>query len=91
MQDQTRPRDAGLALIVKDRPRRAVDGRFKIGVLEHDVRALPAQFQLNALEVAGRGFNNPATGRRRAGEGDLADVRMLGQRLPGGIDRKSVV
>ncbi|MNP27701.1 hypothetical protein D3C76_1206270 [compost metagenome] len=63
MQNQPRTGDAGLALVMEDRPGSAVDRRFQIGVFKYNVRTLATQFQLNALEVALRRFNNPPTGR----------------------------
>lgn len=42
MEDQPRTGDAGLALVVEDRPGGAVERRIQVGVVEHDVRALAA-------------------------------------------------
>ena len=51
VQQQSRPGNAGLALIVKNRPGRAIDGGGQIGVLENDIRALAAEFQLYLLQI----------------------------------------
>ncbi len=47
---------------------RPVRRRRQVGVVEHDVGALAAQLELDALEVAGRGLDDPAADRGRAGE-----------------------
>ena len=87
VQDQPRAGDARLALVVEDRERGAVDRRVEVRVVEHDVRALAAQFELHALEVALRRLDDAPPRRRRAGERDLADAWVLGEPLPGRVRR----
>jgi hypothetical protein len=62
----------------------AVDRGVEIGVVEHDVGALAAELELELLEVAGRGLDDPATGGGRAGERQLGDAVVLGEPLAGG-------
>ncbi|MCY1234168.1 hypothetical protein D9M72_467420 [compost metagenome] len=66
-------------------PGRARHRRVQVGVFEHDIRALAAQFQLDALEVAFGGFDDPPPGGGRTGKGNLAHIEVFGQRLPGGM------
>ena len=56
LQQQARTGDAGLALIVEDGEGRTVDGGHERGIVEHDVRALAAEFELHALQIARRGL-----------------------------------
>ena len=53
VQHQPRTRDASLALVVEDGEGGAVDRSDNVGVVEHDVRALAAEFELHLLEIAG--------------------------------------
>ena len=57
----------------------------EVGVGEDDVGRLAAELERHALEVAGRGLDDLLAGQVRAGEGDLVDVRMRGQRRAGGL------
>ena len=50
-------------------------------VLEEDVRRLAAQLQRHRNDVLGRVFHDLLTNGGRAGEGDLGDARIGGQRL----------
>ncbi len=59
VEDQPRAGDARLALVVEDGERGAVDGRLDVGVGEHDVGALAAQLELDALHVARRQLHDP--------------------------------
>ncbi len=57
-------------------------GLVDVGILEHDQRGVPAQFQVRALEVPARQLTDPPPGRGRAGEGDDPHQRMGHHRLP---------
>src|SRR6202022_3053277 len=46
VQQQARTGDAGLALVVEDRERAAVERRVQVGVVKHDVAALAAAVEL---------------------------------------------
>src|SRR5512146_1238810 len=85
VQQQPRARDTGLALVVKDRERAAVERRVEVGVVEYDIGPLAAELELDPLEVTRRGLNDPAPGRGRTGEGDFLHPRMLGQVLAGNV------
>ena len=54
LDEQPRSGDAALAVVEEDRVGGAGDGRVGIGVVEHDVGALAAEFESELLEVAGR-------------------------------------
>ena len=51
-----------------------------IGVVEDDVGRLAAQFERDLLQIAGGGLHDQLADFGRAGEGNLVDVRMGGQR-----------
>ena len=57
--------------------RRSLD----VGVLEHDQRAVAAEFEHGPLQQPARGLTDDASGRRRSGERDHPDVRILDERL----------
>ena len=68
---------AALALVEEQAEVGALDGGVEVGVGEDDVRALAAQLQADALQVAlGRGLHDDLAGRVLAGEGDLVDVHV---------------
>ena len=85
MQDQSRAGDAGLALIVENRPGGAAHRRRNGGVGEDDIRAFAAKFELHLLEVRRRGLHDAPPRRGRAGKGDFLDVGMLGEPRAGGM------
>src|SRR5438270_10348529 len=60
VEDEPRPGDAGLTLVVEDREGAAADRRPEIGVLEDDVGALAAELELNPLEIARRRLDDAA-------------------------------
>src|SRR6202034_3914332 len=84
MKDQPGAGDAGLALIVENRPGGAAARRRNGGVGEDDVRALAAKFELNFLEVRRGGLDDAPAGRGRAGKSDFLDVGMFGEPCAGG-------
>ncbi len=68
---------AALALVEEQAEVRAFDGGVEVGVGEDDVRALAAQFQADALQVAAcRRLHDDLAGGVFAGEGDLVDVHV---------------
>ena len=85
VEDQPAAGDARLALIVEDGERGSVDGGGEVGVGEHDVGALAAELELDALEVACRVLDDAPSDGGRAGEGDLGDPVVGGDRLAGGV------
>ena len=59
-----------------------LDGLFEIRVFKHDCRALTAELERDALEVRlRRGLHDLAADDGAAGERDLADAGVLGDRL----------
>ena len=70
-------------MVEEDRAGRAGHGRVHVGVGEHDVRRLAAQLQRDLLQVARRGLDDQLADLGGAGEGDLVDVRVRGQRRAG--------
>ncbi len=67
-----RPGAAVLAGVVEHRVRRGGGGPLDVGVGEHDVRALAAEFQGQPLDVAGAAGHDLLADLGRAGEHDLA-------------------
>jgi hypothetical protein len=53
VQQETRAGNASLTLIVKDRKRRTGNRGVNCCILEDNVRALAAEFELNPLQIAG--------------------------------------
>ncbi|CAB4942372.1 unannotated protein [freshwater metagenome] len=81
---EARAGGADLALVEEDAVRRAGDGRRDVGVAQDDVRALAAELERHALEVRAAGrLGDELADLGRAGEGDLVDVVVLGQRRAG--------
>src|ERR1043166_2318436 len=71
---------ATLALVEEEAEEGAFDGGVEIGVGEHDIRALAAQFEADPLEVAlGRRLHDDLPGQVFAGECDLIDVHVLAE------------
>ena len=85
LQQQPRSRDASLPLIVEDREGRAAHGGIERGVVEDDVGALAAEFELHALQISRRSLHDFAAGNGGAGEGNLVDAFVLGKVLAGGV------
>ena len=83
VKEEPRTGNTGLALIVEDGERRPVDRRRQVGIVEDDVGPLASELELQALQVAGRGFDHLASGGRRPGEGHLGDVWVFGDRGAG--------
>ncbi len=51
---------------------------LRVGVIEHDAGVVAAEFQRDPLQGCRRTRHHLLAGRGRAGEGDLADIRVLG-------------
>jgi hypothetical protein len=83
VEDEAAACDAGLTLVVEDREGGAVHGRDEVGVVEHDVRALASELQLDALEVGRRVLDDALADARRSGERDLGDVGVGGEAFSG--------
>ena len=84
--EQPRAGTAALALVEEQAEVRAFDGRIHVGVGKDDVGALAAQFQRDALEIGpGRRLHDQLADFGRAGEGDLVDIHVLGDRRAGGF------
>ena len=74
-----------LALVAEDAPEGGAHGGVEIGVGEDDVGRLAAQFQAQALEIGDGGIlQELARGGDAAGEADLVDVLVKGERFAGG-------
>ena len=82
---QPRARAAALAVIEEDGAGRAGNGGVQIGVVENDVGRFAAQFERDLLQIARGGLHDQLAHFGRAGERDLIDVRMRGQRGAGGF------
>ena len=78
--EQPRAGDAGLALVEEDPAERAARGRIQVGVGEHDVRALAAELERDALQPVDGGPDDLLAGGGLTGERDLAHARMPHQR-----------
>lgn len=87
VQHQPAAGDAGLALVVEDRPRAAIDRCGEVGIVEDDVGSPCRRVQLDLLQVAGARLHDAAPGRGAAGEGDLGDLRVFGQVLAATLPR----
>ena len=70
---------AGLPAHQQEPEQGAVDRQLEVGVVEHDVGALAAEFQGDLLDVAGGRPRHGPADLRRPGERDLADVPVLGE------------
>ena len=76
---------ADLAGIVEDRARCARHRDAEIGVREHDHGRLAAELERDVLEVARRGLDDQPPDFAGAGEGDLVDAGMGGERGARGL------
>ena len=85
VREQSRAGRAALALVVEDCARRARNRQIEVGVGKNDRRRLAAEFQRDALEIAGRRLDDQLADFGRACECDLVDVGMLGQRCARGL------
>ena len=78
---------AVLAAVVEDRVRRLGREALDVGVGVDDVRALAAELEADLLHVVRGQPHDLLAGRRLAGERDLADARVRGDRGAGGPAR----
>ena len=81
-QDPARARAALAGLHQRSLMGRHRRGGIEIGVVEHDVGGLAAQFGDHRRQVGRGGGEHPTRGRLAAGEVDLADAGMADERLP---------
>ena len=72
-----------MALVEEDGAGGSGNGFVEVGVGEDDGRALAAELEGDFLQVSGGGFDDQAADFGRAGEGDLVDERMRGERGSG--------
>lgn len=83
LHEQARAGDAGLAGAFEDAAHDTGHRRIEIGVLEHDVRRLAAEFQRGGNEPVGADAADGAPGAGATGERHHAHARMLHQRDAG--------
>ena len=77
---------ASLTVVPEDTVRCPVDGEVHVGVVEDNVGALAAELERNVLEVRlGASLLDLAADEGGAGEGDLVDVGVLGDRRADGV------
>src|SRR5699024_5537738 len=84
VQEQSRTGGATLAGVGEDGKERAVDGLVDVGVWEDDVRRLAAKLEGNLLDRSGAQPDDLPAGLCLAGEGELVDVWVLGNRRADG-------
>ncbi len=70
--------DADLARIREAGPEQLLGNFRNVGIGQHDRRVVPAEFQGDALQIAAGTFHDLLAGRGRTGEGNLVDIRVLG-------------
>ena len=81
MQEEPGAGRAALTGVGEDGEEGTVDRLVEIGVREDDVRALAAELEGDLLDRSRRKLQDAPPGRRLAGEGDLVDAGMSGERL----------
>ena len=81
--EDARPGDAALALVEEHGAVRALERGVHVGVVEDEARRLAAELQRDALQVGLRRLDDLLAGRVLAGEGDLVDVGVAGERGAG--------
>ena len=74
---------ADLTLVPEDAHGGSLQRAIPLGIGEDDVGGLAAQFERRGDELFGGGFRHNPTDAGRAGEGQLGDLRMVEDRLPG--------
>ena len=86
LHEQTRAGAAALAMVEEDRAGGAGDGGVDVGIGEDDVGGLAAQFQASRVfRLLRGGLHDQLADFGRAGEGDLVDIGVRGQRRAGGL------
>jgi ParB family chromosome partitioning protein len=85
LDEQTRSGAAALAVVEVNRRGRSDRRGLEVGVVEDDVGRLAAELERDALQVAGRRPHDLVTDFGRAGERDLVDVGMRGDRRACGL------
>ncbi len=82
---ETRTRAAALAVVEENGAGGPGNGGIHVGIIQHDVGRLAAQFQRNFFQIAGGGLQDQFADFGRASKGNLIDIRMRGQRGAGGF------
>src|ERR1700730_10365513 len=77
VRENGRTRRACLPGVEEDSGRSGLGRSLDVGVVKDDVGGLAAEFERHAFEVTRRAAQNSASHTRRAGEGDLAHIRMI--------------
>ena len=77
---QARAGRTDLPAVEKDGGSRAGCSLFQVGIGEHEHRRLATQLQRHLLEIAKRGLHDAFAGSGGAGERDLVDIVVRGQR-----------
>ena len=80
LDDEPRAGRTDLARVEEHRRERVVDRGLEVRVGEDDVRVLAAEFQRDALDRAGGGGHDVASGDQAAGERDQVDIGVLRER-----------
>ena len=83
LDQQPAARRARLPGVLHDRVDDHRDRRVEIGVGEHDLRTLAAELERHRAVALRRFLRDQRAGRRRAGERQVVDARMLREREPG--------
>ena len=84
LDEEPRAGAAALALVEKDPHVGPSGGGLQVGVGEHDVGALPAEFEGQPLQLVSGLTHDDLSGLARAREGHLVDAGMLDDRGPRG-------
>ncbi len=82
---QARGGRADLTGIEVDARHHPVGGFLDVGIIEHDDRRLAAKLQGDTARAAGRSLHDLLADHIAAGEGNLVDARMTGQRRADGL------
>src|ERR1700722_2481268 len=83
LHENARAGAADLARIEEHAHHRGRHGLIQVGVREDDIRRFAAEFQRYLFQIAGGGLKDDLADFGRAGERDLIDVGMLGDRATG--------
>src|SRR5258708_3892883 len=87
---QALDRKTCLAAVEETTDRDRLGGRLDVRVVEHDARIAAAQLERDLLELLGRFGHHPLARRCRSGERNLADERVLHDRLASRLTQHDV-
>ena len=87
LDDQPAAGRTDLAAVQERGGQRVVDRGLEVGVGEHDVRALAAELERDALHVDGSRGHDRLSAGEASGERHEVDVGTLGERLPDAVAR----